>query len=147
MMGCCKSVKRAKGLAAVEMLIVLPVLMLILMSIAEFGNAFVQYTNINKMAQSGIRYATAGVTGTSSYDQIADVDEIKNMVVYGKTTVGEGATALMSGIDTSDVSIVHENGYVTVTINHTYVPVITEFSSTINFAVPLNASAMMRTAP
>ncbi|MEF1254170.1 TadE/TadG family type IV pilus assembly protein [Vibrio sp. M260112] len=138
---------RTTGLAAVEMLIVLPVLMMILMSITEFGNAFVQYTNLTKMAQSGIRYATAGVTGTSSYDQIADVDEIKNMVVYGKTVVGDGAVSLMSGIDTSDVTVLHENGYVTVTINHTYVPVITEFSSTLNFAVPLNASAMMRTAP
>ena len=135
------------GLAAVEMLIAVPVLMMILMSIAEFGNAFVQYTNLNKMAQSGIRYATSGVTGTSSYDQIADVDEIKNMVVYGKTSVGDSASSLMSGIDTSDVTVVHQNGYVTVTINHTYVPVITEFSSTLNFAVPLNASAMMRTAP
>jgi Flp pilus assembly protein TadG len=142
-----RSHSRLRGLAAVEMLIVLPILMMILMSIAEFGNAFVQYTNLNKMAQSGIRYATAGVTGTASYDQIADVDEIKNMVVYGKTVVGDGASSLMSGIDTSDVSVVHENGYVTVTINHTYVPVITKFSSTLNFAVPLNASAMMRTAP
>lgn len=142
---------RAKGLAAVEMLIVVPVLMLILMSIAEFGNAFVQYTNLNKMAQSGVRYATAGVTGTSSYDQIADVDEIKNMVLYGNTA-GTG-TPLMSGIqlgsDTvpSDITVVHQNGYVTITINHTYVPVMTGFSSTINFAVPLDASAMMRTAP
>ncbi|MDA0118946.1 TadE/TadG family type IV pilus assembly protein [Vibrio sp. T11.5] len=134
-----------KGLAAVEMLIAVPVLMMVLMSITEFGNAFIQYATLNKMAQSGVRYATAGVTGTATYDQIADVNEIKNMVVYGHT--GSGTTSLMSGISTSDVSVNHSSGYVTITINHTYTPLISGFNSSINFSVPLNASAMMRTAP
>ncbi|WP_253816913.1 TadE/TadG family type IV pilus assembly protein [Vibrio coralliilyticus] len=134
-----------KGLAAIEMLIAVPVLMMVLMSITEFGNAFIQYATLNKMAQSGIRYATAGVTGTATYDQIADVDEIKNMVVYGHT--GSGSTSLMSGISASDVSVNHSSGYVTITINHTYTPLISGFSSSINFSVPLNASATMRTAP
>ncbi|WP_085058122.1 MULTISPECIES: TadE/TadG family type IV pilus assembly protein [Vibrio] len=134
-----------KGLAAVEMLVAVPVLMMVLMSITEFGNAFIQYATLNKMAQSGIRYATAGVTGTATYDQIADVDEIKNMVVYGHT--GSGSTSLMSGISASDVSVNHSSGYVTITINHTYTPLISGFSSSINFSVPLNASATMRTAP
>ncbi|MCG9683347.1 pilus assembly protein [Vibrio sp. Isolate23] len=136
---------RQGGLAAVEMLIAVPVLMMVLMSITEFGNAFIQYTTLNKMAQSGVRYATSGITGTESYDQIADVDEIKNMVVYGHT--GTGSTSLMSGVSTSDVAVNHSSGYVTITINHTYTPIISGFSSTINFNVPLNASAMMRTAP
>lgn len=137
--------RKQTGLAAVEMLIAVPVLMMVLMAITEFGNAFIQYTTLNKMAQSGVRYATSGVTGTASYDQIADVDEIKNMVVYGHT--GSGASSLLSGITTSHVSINHASGYVTITINHNYTPIISGFSSSVNFNVPLNVSAMMRTAP
>ncbi|GLT19524.1 hypothetical protein GCM10007938_33060 [Vibrio zhanjiangensis] len=134
-----------KGLAAVEMLIAVPVLMTILMAITEFGNAFIQYTTLNKMAQSGVRFATSGVTGTASYDQIADVDQIKNMVVYGHT--GTGGSSLVSGVTTSNVSVNHSSGHVTVTINYDYTPIISGFSSALDFNVPLNVSAMMRTAP
>ncbi|EED27259.1 hypothetical protein VPMS16_2816 [Vibrio sp. 16] len=35
----------------------------------------------------------------------------------------------------------------TVTINHTYTPMMGSFRSGMNFSFPLNASAMMRTAP
>lgn len=136
---------KQKGLAAVEMLIAVPVLMMILMAITEFGNAFIQYTTLNKMAQSGVRYATSGVTGTASYDQIADVDNIKNMVIYGHT--GAGTSSLLSGVTTSHVTVNHSNGHVTITINHDYTPIISGFSSAINFSVPLDVSAMMRTAP
>lgn len=142
-------IKRDKqqGLAAVEFIITIPVILLILIAITEVGNAFIRYNTLNKMVQNGIRYATTDITGTSSYDQIADVDKIKNIVVYGSTTIGDGATAIVDGISTSDVSVTHASGYVTVTINHTYSPMMGAFSTDVNFAFPLNASAMMRTAP
>lgn len=138
---------RQQGLAAVEFIITIPVILLILIAITEVGNAFIRYNTLNKMVQNGIRYATTDITGTSSYDQIADVDKIKNIVVYGSTTIGDGATAIVDGISTSDVSVIHASGYVTVTINHTYSPMMGAFSTDVNLAFPLNASAMMRTAP
>ncbi|KHA60239.1 hypothetical protein NL53_11660 [Vibrio variabilis] len=142
-----KTCRKQKGLAAVEMIITIPVLLLILMAITEVGNAFIRYNTLNKMAQNGIRYATTEITGTASYDQIADVNAIKNIVVYGSSTVGDGAKAMVDGLTTSDVNVNHAGGYVTVTINHNYTPMMGSFRSGMNFSFPLNASAMMRTAP
>jgi Flp pilus assembly protein TadG len=139
--------KKQKGLAAVEFIVTIPTLLLILMAITEFGNAFIRYNTLNKMAQNGIRYATTEISGTSSYDQIADINAIKNIVVYGTTSVGDGSTAMIDGVTPSDVTVTHAGGYVTVTINHSYAPIMGNFKSDVNFAVPLNASAMMRTAP
>ncbi|MGF1696787.1 pilus assembly protein [Vibrio lamellibrachiae] len=138
---------KQKGVAAIEFLIAVPVLLLIMGGITEFGNAFIEYNTLNKMARNGARYATSGVTGTSSYDQIADETEIKNIIVYGTTSAGEGSTALVSGLTTSDISIDHSNQFVTVTINHTYTPITSLFSGFITAEVPLNTSAIMRTAP
>ncbi|PMJ92579.1 TadE family protein [Vibrio sp. 10N.261.55.A7] len=138
---------KQRGIAAVEFLITVPVLLLIIGAVTEFGNALIEYNTLNKMARNGARYATTEVTGTATYDQIADETEIKNMVVYGTTAIGDSSSALINGLSPSDISIVHANQYVTVTINHTYTPITSLFSSGFNFGVPLNTSAMMRTAP
>ncbi|KJY85011.1 hypothetical protein TW81_01420 [Vibrio galatheae] len=138
---------RQWGLAAVELVIAAPVLLLLMMAITEFGNALISYNTLNKMAQNGIRFATTEISGSATYDQIVDETEIKNVVVYGHKTVGENSSSLVAGVTTSDVTVDHSNGYVTVTVAHNYTPLITSFNSDINFSVPLNASAMMRTTP
>ncbi|AIW13181.1 TadE/TadG family type IV pilus assembly protein [Vibrio tubiashii] len=139
--------KKQRGLAAVEMIISIPVLLLVMMAITEFGNALIRYNTLNKMAQNGIRYATTDIAGSASYDQIADISEIKNIVVYGHSSVGDGSTPMVEGVSTSDVAVSHSNGYVTITISHEYTPMMTAFDTDFNFTVPLNSSAMMRTAP
>lgn len=139
--------KKQRGLAAVEMIISIPVLLLVMMAITEFGNAFIRYNTLNKMAQNGVRYATTNISGSASYDQIADVSEIKNIVIYGHSSVGEESTPMVEGVSTSDVAVSHSNGYVTITISHEYIPMMTAFDTDFNFTVPLNSSAMMRTAP
>jgi len=136
-----------RGLAAVEFIIAIPTLLLVLMAITEFGNALIRYNTLNKMAQNGVRYATTDIAGSASYDQIADVSEIKNIVIYGHSSVGEGSTPMVENVSTSDVAVNHSNGYVTITISHDYTPMMTAFNSDFNFTVPLNTSAMMRTAP
>ena len=136
-----------QGLAAVELIIAIPLLLFVLMTITEFGNALIRYNTLNKMVQNGIRYATTDIGGSASYDQIADVNEIKNIVVYGHSAVGAGSTPMLDNVATSDVAVTHTNGYVTITVSHNYTPIITAFQSDYNFAFPLNASAMMRTAP
>ncbi|OAJ92475.1 TadE/TadG family type IV pilus assembly protein [Vibrio bivalvicida] len=139
--------RKQQGLAAVEFIIAIPTLLLVMMAITEFGNALIRYNTLNKMAQNGVRYATTDIAGSASYDQIADVSEIKNIVIYGHSSVGEGSTPMVADVSTSDVSVSHNNGYVTITISHDYTPVMTAFHADFNFTVPLNTSAMMRTAP
>ncbi|WCP67689.1 pilus assembly protein [Vibrio tubiashii] len=141
------SQSKQQGLAAVELIIAIPVLLFVLMAITEFGNALIRYNTLNKMVQNGIRYATTDIAGSASYDQIADISEIKNIVVYGHSSVGAGSTPMVENVSTSDVAVTHTNGYVTITVSHNYTPVMTAFQSDYSFAIPLNASAMMRTAP
>ncbi|MCK6262461.1 pilus assembly protein [Vibrio sp. ZSDE26] len=143
-----KNKQKQRGIAAIEFLVTVPVLVIIVGAVTEFGNAFIEYNTLNKMARNGARYATSEVTGTTSYDQIADETEIKNMVVYGTTAVGDSSSPLISGLTANDISIDHSNQYVTITINHTYTP-RTSFLSSIfdSSGAPMNVSAVMRTAP
>ncbi|MDR9827444.1 pilus assembly protein [Vibrio sp. FNV 38] len=139
------SLGKQDGLAAVEFLISVPVILLILVGMTEIGNAMIRYNTLNKMAQSGIRYATTDIQGTATYDQVADHSAIKNMVVYGST--GGSGSAMVDGVTTGDVSVTHAGGYVTITISHNYTPVLGAFPQSLPFSIPLNASAVMRTAP
>ncbi|MGR5251142.1 TadE/TadG family type IV pilus assembly protein [Vibrio astriarenae] len=134
-----------QGLAAVEFLVSIPVILLILVGMTELGNALIRYNTLNKMVQSGVRYATSDITGTATYDQVADHSQIKNMVVYGSRN--GGGSAMVEGVTTSDVSVTHAGGYVTITVSHNYTPVLDAFPDSALFTIPLNASAVMRTAP
>ncbi len=142
-----KTYQCQKGIAAIEFLTVLPLLLLILLAITEFGQAFITFSNLNKQAQNGVRYATSGIKGTASYDQIADEDEIKNMVVYGKTNPSDGDTSMVKNLTVSDVSIDHSNRYVTVTIAYEYTPIIDFIPTDMDLDFSLNTSAVMRTRP
>ncbi|WP_367987178.1 TadE/TadG family type IV pilus assembly protein [Vibrio sp. NTOU-M3] len=136
---------KQQGVAAVEFLITIPVLLTILIGITELGNALIRYNTLNKLVQNGVRYATSDITGTATFDQIANHDQIKNMVVYGKTTAGD--SSLLSNLSTSDVTVTHANGYVTISASHSYSPILDAFPESLNFSFSLNASAVMRTAP
>ncbi|WP_239502550.1 TadE/TadG family type IV pilus assembly protein [Vibrio astriarenae] len=140
-----QNLRQQKGLAAVEFIVTIPVLLLIVVGMVEVGNALVKYNTLNKMVQSGVRYATSDIQGTSSYDQIADTTAIKNMVVYGESS--SGGSSLLEGVGVDDVTVTHSSGYVTITLASSYTPVLLGLPDSSLYSVPLNASAVMRTAP
>lgn len=51
---------RRRGLAAVEMALVLPILLLLIMAVIEGGNAVYAWVTVQKAAQMGARYAATG---------------------------------------------------------------------------------------
>jgi len=51
---------RKKGLATVELALVLPVMLLLMMAVIEGGHAFYSWLTIQKAAQLGARFATTG---------------------------------------------------------------------------------------
>lgn len=136
--------KTQSGLAAVEFILTLPVLILLMVGLSEIGNILIQYNTLNKSAQNGARYAVTQIYGTATYDQIAPESEIKNVVLYGSKS--GGGSAVLSGLTVNDVSVSQNNSFVTITVSYDYVPFIATipFTST-SLAINLSASSMMRT--
>jgi len=91
-----------RGTQLVELSIVLPVLLLLLATTAEFARFFHTYTTLSKATRSAARYlTTAPVDGS-------DDEKARNLVVYG-STVAEGEP-LVSGLTTLQVNITREGG-------------------------------------
>ncbi len=132
-----------QGFAAVEMVIVTPVLLFFLVLVLELGNVLVHYNVISKSVQNGARYAVSEVYGTIG-GTIAPTSEIQNVVVYGQNSAG---TAVLSSLTTSDVTVTPPSGdsYVRVSVTYDYVPLFLSIPfSNENFAVPLSVTSVMR---
>ncbi|PTP74214.1 TadE/TadG family type IV pilus assembly protein [Vibrio splendidus] len=132
-----------QGFAAVEMVIVTPVLLFFLVLVLELGNVLVHYNVISKSVQNGARYAVSEVYGTIG-GTIAPTSEIQNVVVYGQNSAG---TAVLSSLTTSDVTVTPPSGdsYVRVSVTYDYVPLFLSIPfSNESFVVPLSVTSVMR---
>jgi Flp pilus assembly protein TadG len=86
--------KRQKGVAIVEFALILPFLLLLSITAAEFGRAMWQYNTLTKSARDAVRYLSIQTPGTK-------ITEARNLMVYGNTA-GTG-TPLALGLSTSHV--------------------------------------------
>lgn len=106
MTGLASSRYRQRGVMTVEFIIVAPLLLLLLLAVAEFGHALYQYNTLTKSVRDGARYlssnAVVGDTSTIVIDS-TDIAETENLVVYGNT-LGTGSPRL-PGLLTSDVTV------------------------------------------
>lgn len=66
--------KCERGQAAVEFALVLPVLLLLVMGIFEFGRIFFSYLVISEMAREGARYGVVGHTNTEIESHIESLN-------------------------------------------------------------------------
>jgi Flp pilus assembly protein TadG len=114
-----------KGVAIVEFVIVLPLLLILTLAVAEFGRAFLQYNTLTQGLHNGVRHvmnhALFGSTGTVVLDPVS-VAQTRNMVVFG-TPVG-GGTPRLPGLSTTDVDVIPiGEHYIRVAATYTYVPI------------------------
>ncbi|NIY91356.1 TadE/TadG family type IV pilus assembly protein [Vibrio diazotrophicus] len=141
----------SKGIAAVEFLIILPVLLFIFTSIVEFGTAFVRYNTLSKSVQNAARYSVVEVYGSVNSNAIADVNAIKNMVVYGRkssvSSDGTNYSPILNTLTTNDVTVSVNGNYVLVTASYIYSPVFQYIPLESFLDLNLNASSMMRITP
>ena len=102
--------RQSRGIAAVEFVIAVPVLLFVMLAAAEIGRAFVHYDTLSYAVRSGARYATENVIqGTSGAIDVADVaDETANLVVYG--TPSAGTTPCLPGFAPGDVTVSNAGG-------------------------------------
>ena len=140
---------RQTGLAALEFIICLPVLLMLAVLLIDVSRAFIQYTEINKALQNGARYAVVDTYGDLDFGSIAEPEAIKNMVVYGSPIPTD--TPLLKFIDEKVVTIIpptDESKEITVSASYTYVPIFSGLpftNSSLEFTI--GASSKMRTAP
>lgn len=101
------------GLAMVEFLISLPFLLMAFAAVVEFGIIFYTQTMLNSSVQDGTSYLSQNsVFGNFSFTELRPqfITNATNLIVYGNIS-GTG-TPLISGLDTTKVSIQCVNGSV-----------------------------------
>jgi len=90
-----KRMRHQRGVAIVELALVIPFLLVMAILVAEFGRAIYQYNTLTKSVRDAARYLTMQTPGTH-------VAEAQNLVVYGTTAAG--SRPLAPGLATSMVS-------------------------------------------
>lgn len=91
-----------KGQSMVEMAIILPVLLLILFAIFEFGRILGAYMLIHDLARDGVRYGVVGMSDQSIKDHIMEHDSflsISSDDINITPSIRSLGSALTVGID------------------------------------------------
>jgi Flp pilus assembly protein TadG len=89
-----KSAKFQRGVAVIELALVLPTLLVMTFLVTELGRAIMQYNVLTKSVRDGARYLSTQLPGQG-------ITSARNLVVYGNTA-GTG-TALAPGLTSSNV--------------------------------------------
>jgi len=86
--------RSAHGIAAIEMAIVLPLVLLLVLPIGELGRAYYQYSRLSHRVQAAARHVaenalsgTTGVPGVSASLRL----QAQNIVIYGTPVAGSAA--------------------------------------------------------
>ncbi|MCO5398544.1 TadE/TadG family type IV pilus assembly protein [Ralstonia soli] len=91
---------RQRGVALVELAIVISILLAITFAITEFGRAIYTYNTLTKAARDAARYLSTQAAGSTAAYATAT-----NLAVYGKPTVSGTPTPLAPGLAANMVSI------------------------------------------
>ena len=119
--------RRQKGIAVLECVIVLPLTLFMILAVAEIANGILQYNALTHAVRDAARYiaeeagAGAGViqlTGTK-------INATKNLAAYGSASSDPGytGTALLPGLSTANVTVALFDTYnVRVAVEYPYQP-------------------------
>ncbi|MFJ2366816.1 TadE/TadG family type IV pilus assembly protein [Pseudomonas sp. NPDC087697] len=153
-----KQPKDQQGMALVEFTIALPLLLLLLLALGEFGRMLFQYNTLLQASRDAGRYvasqawnSTLGAVDLTTNTTL--VTQTKNVAVYG--VPANTGTPVVSGLTTGNVAVAAVGtDHVRVTITYTFCPVIGAgactgsitglFANTIALSIPLVATTVMR---
>lgn len=111
-----------QGLAAIEFLFALPVLLLLMAAMADFGNLFIKYNSLSKAVQNGANYAAIRMQETTLLEPTPSISEVttsaKNVVVYGSPDTTQ--SPIMSGLGTNSVSVNINQAAETISVSASY---------------------------
>ncbi|AOE84480.1 TadE/TadG family type IV pilus assembly protein [Pseudomonas sp. TCU-HL1] len=144
-----------RGVAMVEFTIALPLLLLLLLAIGEFGRLLFQYNSLLQANRDAVRY----VAGKAWNRTLGQVDlsaglqaETKNLAVYGVPVAQTGAQPVVPGLTTANVQVSAVAGttdHVQVSISYSFQPLIGSgipalVGSQVRLDFPLVATSVMR---
>lgn len=140
-----------QGVAMIEFAIALPLLLLLLLGIAEFGRMLYQYNNLLQANRDAVRYL-AGKAWNSNLGRVEITPvldaQTKNLAVYGLPV--PQANPVVPGLTTADVQVsTVGTEHVQVRISYVFRPVLgTGIPALIGNAIPLDfplvATTVMR---
>jgi Flp pilus assembly protein TadG len=144
-----KSGQAQRGVAMVEFAITLPLLLLLLLAIAEFGRMLYHYNNLLQANRDAVRYL-AGEAWNGNLGQV-EIDPVveaitKNLAVYGVPTPQPG-NEVVPGLTTGEVTVgTVGSDHVQVSTSYVFQPVIgSGLPALIGDAIPLNISLVATT--
>lgn len=144
-----------KGLAAVEATIVLPVMLLLLLSIGEFGRLLYQYNTLTKAVRAGARTVSVG-DNPGNFELTDELRQrVTNLIVYGQEVVGP--YPVLPGLTADDIVFfgpfevpsVDGDPYIKISASYSWQPMFgvgfnTIVGETISMEFPLQTSLTMR---
>ena len=140
-----------RGLAMVELVITLPLLLLLLCAIGEFGRLLFQYNSLMQASRDAGRFV-AGQAWNATLGQL-DLNttlqtQAKNVAVYG--TPANNGTPAVPNLTTGDVTVTASGTqHVQVSITYTFQPVIGSglpafFGNSVPLGIDLTSTVVMR---
>jgi hypothetical protein len=134
-----KTSRRARGMAMVEFVIILPVLLMILFAILEFGVLFGQWQTLSNAAREGARTAVVFRSGCNSGTVEAEVRQrVKDYASPLGVILADGDIAVSGVCGDSSTS-----STVTVTIPYTF-KVLPGFAASVSPSIDLVGNSVMR---
>lgn len=142
--------RRQHGLATVEFAIALPLLLLLLLAIGEFGRMLAHYNTLLQSSRDAARYAAQNaLNNTTNRMNLSDSLKAtsRNLAAYGHPAVQ--ATALLPGLTPASVQVEGVGSeHVRVTIRYRFQPVISAipafFGGEVALGLDLVATTVMR---
>ena len=119
-----QSVSRQRGAVLVEMALVTPIMLILMVAVADLTRAFVDHNTLTKAVRNGVRYVAAnayqGTTGVVSLNATL-VSEARNLVVFGATSPPGGTPAVLAGLTLADITVTQIAGTndIQITATHT----------------------------
>jgi hypothetical protein len=97
--------RKRRGNAVVEFAIAFSLLLMVFAGVWQFGYTFYQYNTLETAVRNGARYASLATYDGGSWGGAAFKARVKNMVVYGNPNPPGGATPVVPGLTTSNVTV------------------------------------------
>lgn len=146
---------RQRGTAAVEFMIAVPLLLMLLIGVSEFGRMLFQYNTLTKSTRDAARYLSANArVGSTSAVVLdgTDISETQNLVVYGNTA-GTGQE-LLPNLVPGNVSVSCFGGgtncpgvdHVVVTAQYSYQPILGDLLPTFGLGADIPVNIVLTTS-